>query len=105
VVQKSPHSGAALPLAALPFTVLTLGLTPLQDHYLVVSVPALSLLSGTAVEWIASLALPNRFIVYRAAIFGGLGVILISQGLWWRGLVHYLDMTATPGGFGTRCTT
>jgi hypothetical protein len=26
---------------------------------------------------------------------------LLTQGIWWRGLLRYLDVTATPSGYGT----
>jgi hypothetical protein len=82
----------------LPMAVFSITWTRVYPHYFVASIPALCLLAGVGLAWLVS-AVPGKP-YSRMALLTGFGVLLLTQGLWWRGLLRYLDSTATPEGFG-----
>lgn len=88
----------------LPLVVLWLGLpllaflptfAPVYPHYFIVLIPALALLSGIGLAWLA-----ERYgMVSRLAAAGVAAAILFSQGVWWNNLLQYVNTTATPPGW------
>jgi 4-amino-4-deoxy-L-arabinose transferase-like glycosyltransferase len=90
----------------LPLIIFTPSWTPIYPHYFIASIPALALLMGIGIAsaiMVVNQRLPSathRHIA-EAVGFAALGVVLITQGLWWHGLLRYLDMTNTPYGFTT----
>ncbi|MGQ9888181.1 MAG: hypothetical protein ACUVSX_06765 [Aggregatilineales bacterium] len=100
-VWRPPYRQLAPLLAAwvgLPLAVFSVAWTRVYPHYFVASIPALCLLAGVGLAWLVS-AVPRKLYL-RTALLAGFGALLLSQGLWWRSLLRYLDTTATPQGFG-----
>jgi 4-amino-4-deoxy-L-arabinose transferase-like glycosyltransferase len=85
--------------AVVPVLIFTPTWTDIYVHYFVASIPVLCLLAGIGVVWLADI-IPGKPIS-RAGILAGFAVILITQGIWWRGMLRYLDTTYTEEGFGT----
>lgn len=85
--------------AIIPILVFTPTWTDTYIHYFVASIPALCLLVGVGVTWLAD-SLPGKP-MSRAGVLAGFGVILLTQGIWWRGMLRYVDTTYTEEGFGT----
>jgi 4-amino-4-deoxy-L-arabinose transferase-like glycosyltransferase len=84
----------------LPVLAFTPTFTPVYTHYFIGSIPALAILAGIGLvgllRWI-----PGKSIS-RIVIVSGFGVILLTQGFWWRDLLYYLDNTnTTMNGFTT----
>ncbi|GIL14424.1 MAG: hypothetical protein BroJett038_31440 [Chloroflexota bacterium] len=100
-VWRPPHRQLALLLivwVGLPVAVFSITWTRVYPHYFVASIPALCLLAGVGLAWLVNAAPGKPY--SRTALLAGFGVLLLTQGLWWRGLLRYLDSTATPEGFG-----
>lgn len=76
----------------LPPMVLVPRWTPVYIHYFIGSLPAYALLVGLGTTWIARIV-PLKA-VGRAIILVAFAVILLTQALWWRGALRYLDSTA-----------
>lgn len=83
--------------AVFPLIVFTPGWTDVFPHYFVASLPVFSLLTGVSVAWLAA-NLPGKPIS-RTVVLAGFAVIVLTQGMWWRGLLRYVD-TVDAGGFG-----
>jgi len=84
----------------LPPLVLVPRWTPVYIHYFIGSIPAYALLIGLGTAWISRIV-PLKA-VGRAIILVAFAVILLTQALWWRGALRYLDNTAiTYPGFTT----
>lgn len=93
----------------LPILVFTPTWTPTYPHYFIAGIPGLCLLAGVGAVWITSLSSSlsklgreNRNAHYLK--LGGLtlvGILAFTQAAWWRGMLGYVDSTATPFGFGT----
>ncbi|MBI5668337.1 MAG: hypothetical protein HZC41_10045 [Chloroflexi bacterium] len=88
----------------LPLVVLWLGLpvlaflptfAPVYTHYFIALIPALALLSGIGLAWLAE----QYGLVSRLAAAGVAAAILFSQGVWWNNLLQYINSTATPPGW------
>ncbi len=81
----------------LPLIVFTPAWTQVFPHYLIASIPALSLLAGVTVGWLAR-HLPGKPLS-RVVILTAFIAILLTQGLWWRGLMRYVESVPTswPG--------
>jgi hypothetical protein len=84
-------------LIALWVTVPILVFTPtwlrtIYPSYLMVSLPALCLLAGAGVAWLIKLMPGKPY--SRMIILAAYGVVFLSQALWWRGVLRYLEMTA-----------
>ncbi len=85
--------------ALLPLIIFTPTWTEVFPHYFIASIPATALLAGVGAAWILRQVRDHR--AGQVIILGGLGVVLITQALWWQGFLDYVDTTETPGGFGT----
>jgi hypothetical protein len=85
--------------AALPLIIFTPTWTDIYPHYFIGSIPALALLTGIGLAWVLE-RLPRKS-AGRTILLGGFAMIVLTQGLWWRGLLRYLDTTSTPFGFTT----
>ncbi len=83
----------------VPLLVFSLSWTPVYPHYLIASIPALCLLISLGVVALIEAAPGKPF--SRAVGLAAVAAVLLAQGLWWRGLLRYVDTIATPGGFGT----
>ncbi|MBI5670388.1 MAG: glycosyltransferase family 39 protein [Chloroflexi bacterium] len=83
----------------VPLLVFSVSWTPVYPHYLIASIPALCLLLGIGVAALLE-AVPGKP-CRRAGVLTAFAVVVLTQAVWWRGLLRYLDTTATPGGFGT----
>jgi hypothetical protein len=83
----------------VPLLVFTPTWTEVYPHYFTASIPALCLLAAIGVAWLTGI-LPGKPYT-RTALLSTFGLILLTQGFWWRGLLRYLDTTSTPGGYGT----
>ncbi|MCB9459400.1 MAG: glycosyltransferase family 39 protein [Anaerolineaceae bacterium] len=93
-----PLAPIVLIWALLPPLVLLPQWTPVYIHYFIASIPAYMLLAGISVAWL-SRQVPLKQ-AGRAIILGAYLVILVTQGLWWRGALRYLDQNAIePPGF------
>jgi hypothetical protein len=85
--------------AIVPILIFTPTWTKVYPHYFVASIPAYALLAAIGAVWLAEY-LPGK--PYTPTLVTAIfGVILLTQGFWWRGLLRYLDTTATPSGYGT----
>jgi hypothetical protein len=82
-----------------PLLIFTSTWTLVYPHYFTASIPALSVLAGIGVAWLAAIVPEKPY--SRTVVVAAFGLILLTQGLWWRGLLRYLDTTSTPGGYGT----
>ena len=69
---------------------------PVYTHYLIVIIPALALLSGLGIVWLAE----TYGLVSRLAVCGVAAAILFSQGVWWNNLLQYINTTATLQWYG-----
>lgn len=79
---------AALLWLGLPIIAYTLFTPSLSPALFVFSLPALCLLAGAGAAWLAAL-LPGKP-YSRMIVLAAFAVVLLSQALWWRGLVRYL---------------
>jgi hypothetical protein len=91
--------GLMIAWVGLPILAFTPTWTRVYPHYFIASLPALALLAGIGVAWVVN-RLPNKSPLKLLALVG-FGIILLTQGFWWRGLLHYVDTTFTPNGFST----
>ncbi len=82
-----------------PLLVFTPTWTEVYPHYFTASIPALCLLAAIGTAWLAAI-LPSKP-YSQTVVIAAFGLILLTQGFWWRGLLRYLDTTSTPGGYGT----
>jgi hypothetical protein len=107
--------------ALLPLLVFTPTWTPVYPHYFITALPAYALLLGMgAVYAYARLQDGLRrnigrkrqclvptddrqwgLVSLRLVLFTLGAGLLLTQVLWWRGLLRYVETTATPYGFGT----
>lgn len=95
--------------ALLPLLVFTPTWTPVYPHYFIAALPGYALLTGMgAVCLFTTLrsvrmggCIPSLQPVLRPALMTVGAALLISQALWWRGALRYVETTATPYGFGT----
>lgn len=85
--------------AFLPIVVFLPNWTPIYSHYFIASIPALTLLIGVGLNWLAEFMarfLPKESRVGLLVVFAA---IMLTQALWWRGLLRWLDSIeiAYPG--------
>jgi hypothetical protein len=85
--------------AGLPLLIFTPTWTVVYPHYFIASIPAFCLLIGLGAVFLLERRPDKRLI--QIPVLALLGVIFVSQGLWWRGMLHFVDTTYTPDGFGT----
>lgn len=98
--QKSLRRYAAFMMiwAFLPPLALILQWTPVYPHYFIASIPAYALLAGLGVAWIARWVPLKR--TGQAIILSAYVVILLTQAMWWRGALRYIDENGIePPGF------
>ncbi len=97
----TPRYRAVAPLlslwALLPLFIFTPTWTEIHPHYFIASIPALALLTGVGFAWLAK-RLPGQPIS-RTVLLSAFAVIALSQGIWWRGVLRYVD-THETAGFG-----
>lgn len=85
--------------AGVPILVFTPTWTEVYPHYLTASLPAFALLAAIG-ACAASESLPGK--PYTPMLVNVvLGVLLLTQGFWWRGLLRFVDTIDTPSGYGT----
>ncbi|MDQ7025938.1 MAG: hypothetical protein Q9P44_10305 [Anaerolineae bacterium] len=77
--------------AYLPAVALIPQWAGVYPHYFIASIPALMLLAGIGVTWIAEIVplQPNG----RSIILVAFAFILLTQALYWRGVLRYVDNT------------
>lgn len=102
VMLLRPHMRPLAPIiltwALLPPLALIPNWTPVYPHYFIGSIPAYMLLAGIGVAWL-SRQVPLKQLG-RAMLLAAFILILVTQGLWWRGALRYLDQNAIkPPGF------
>lgn len=86
--------------ALLPPLLLVPDWTPVYVHYFIAGLPALALLSGIGLEGMVKVLRGGP--QGRVVALSLFAVILLTQGLWWRALLRYLDTTDIPyPGFTT----
>jgi hypothetical protein len=87
-----------------PILAFSVSWTPFHIHYLIPGLPAAFAVLGFAVHDLWQ-ALSANWTGVRNIVFGlaglGLGTILSLQIWVWLGLLDFVDVHATPGGFGT----
>jgi 4-amino-4-deoxy-L-arabinose transferase-like glycosyltransferase len=92
--------------ALLPLVVFTPTWTTVYPHYFIGAIPAYALLSGIGLEMLVGLLsrhlipVPSKRLP-RTVLLVGYCVILMTQGIWWRGLMRYVDTTEITLGAGT----
>ncbi len=97
-----PRYRPLAPLVALwigvPLLAFSITWTEVFPHYFIAVIPALCLCTGIAVDWIMR-HLPRQPLV-QTVMLTGFAAILLSQFIWWRGLLRYVSSNETEG-FGT----
>ncbi|MEO8609632.1 MAG: hypothetical protein ABI690_17200, partial [Chloroflexota bacterium] len=96
---RHPLAGLFLLWALLPILIFIPSWTAIYPHYFIASIPAFCLLAGIGGAFLIERLPVNHVLQYAALAV--LGVILMSQVFWWRGMLHYVDTTNIPEGFGT----
>lgn len=83
--------------AFLPALALVPKWTDVYVHYFIASIPALGLLIGLGTAWLTHLVPAQPY--GRTIILVAFAGLLLSQAIWWRGALRYLDETqiAYPG--------
>lgn len=84
--------------ALVPLVVFSVAWTPVYPHYFVASIPAYALLIGVGLAWLIRRAPGKPF--SRVVLLTAFAAILLTQGVWWRGMLRYVD-THEVTGFGT----
>ncbi len=75
----------------IPILLLALKISFNPEEILPV-LPALCLLAGAGVAWLIKLMPGKPY--SRMIILSAYGVVFLSQALWWRGVLRYLELTA-----------
>lgn len=87
-----------------PILAFSVSWTQFYIHYLIPALPAAFIVFGLAVFDLGSMLAKNsiwfRNVVFASAYLG-LGVIVVLQIWMWLQLLAFIDIQATPGGFGT----
>jgi hypothetical protein len=77
----------------LPILIFTpTWISTIYPTYLTLSLPALCLLAGAGVAWLIKLMPGKPY--SRMIILAAYGVVFLSQALWWRGVLRYIELTA-----------
>lgn len=74
----------------LPFLFFLVEWTRSYPHYFIASIPGLAILAALGMRWLYRVL--NQWHV-NIALLTVYAFILITQGLWWRGALRYLDQT------------
>lgn len=77
--------------AYLPALALIPQWAGVYPHYFIASIPPLMLLAGIGVAWIARIVPLKSF--GSSIILGAFALILLTQGIYWRGVLRYVDQT------------
>lgn len=77
--------------AFLPAVVLIPRWTDIYPHYFIPSIPALMLLLGIGAAWVIQLA--SKAPAGRTVLLGSVLFILLTQGIYWRGVLRFVDQT------------
>lgn len=88
----------------LPTLVFSITWTVFYPHYLIAALPVYALLAGAATDSLIDIAqrlVGRRSRYVRAALLIGVGVILLTQGVWWRGALRYVTSQNIALGAGT----
>jgi hypothetical protein len=85
--------------ALLPLIAFTPTWTDIFPHYFIASLPAYAILAAVGIDWLMRRA-PGQPIS-QTILLTGCCFILLTQALWWRGLLRYVDTTYTEYGFST----
>jgi hypothetical protein len=85
--------------AALPILIFGLNWTGIHIHYLIIALPALCALAGSGIAWLWTRRCLS--LISKPAVAGIMGIILLTQGLWWNRILEYVDQHATPDGMGS----
>jgi hypothetical protein len=96
--RRHPLAGLLVLWALFPIVIFTPTWTATYPHYFIASIPAFCLLAGIGSVFLIERFSDNR--VFQYAALAVLAIIFVSQSLWWRGVLHYVDTTDTTGGFG-----
>lgn len=95
--------------ALLPLLVFTPTWTTVYPHYFIGAIPAYALLAGLGLEMlitvgaqtIASIQTASNRRLPRTVLLVAYCAILATQGIWWRGLMRYVDTTEITLAAGT----
>lgn len=85
--------------ALLPTLIFTPTWTKVYPHYFIGAIPAYTLLTAIGLEGVIR-ATPNRQIT-RPALVSLFAVVMLTQGLWWRGTLRYVNANEIGIGPGT----
>lgn len=85
--------------ALLPTLVFTPTWTKVYPHYFIGAIPAYTILTAIGLESLIRIT-PNRQIT-RPALVSLFAVVMLTQGLWWRGTLRYVDANEIAIGPGT----
>jgi len=86
-----PFAPLLLLWAFLPAIALIPQWTGVFPHYFVASIPAFAILAGIGVAWMAQLV-PQPY--GRSIILVAYCTLLLTQGMYWRGVLRYVDSAA-----------
>jgi 4-amino-4-deoxy-L-arabinose transferase-like glycosyltransferase len=79
---------------ALPIALFIPNWTPVLEHYFIASIPAYCMLSAVGIYWLVDHS-PRRDIARTLAAIG-ISAVLITQVIWYQGMLHYIDVTPLP---------
>ncbi|MBL8163940.1 MAG: glycosyltransferase family 39 protein, partial [Anaerolineae bacterium] len=107
-VLRRPLGWLLIAWALLPLLVFTPTWTPVYPHYFITALPAYALLMGVGAVYVFTVlrsvrmgCIPSLRPILRPALMTVGAALLITQVLYWRGVLRYVETTATPYGFGT----
>lgn len=94
-----PLAGLIVLWALLPLLIFTPGWTNIYPHYFIAGLPAYALLTAISADWLMR-SIPGQPFS-RTVILAAVCALLLSQALWWRGVLRYVDAVYAADGFGT----
>jgi len=74
-----------------PFFVFIPTWTPVYPHYFVASLPIMAIFIAIPIKYLTNIVPLGS--IGRVIILSSVALILLTQGIWWRGLVRYVDTT------------
>jgi hypothetical protein len=78
----------------LPLLFFSLDWTQVHAHYFIASIPALFLLAGVTMDWLSRNVPGQPFT--RTILLVSLVTILMTQFVWWRGVMRYVALGTAP---------